>query len=420
MFRRRASFFENRFHEKQENSWYAYKAGMTVVLPAGRRSGKSEFFCECLIEDVENYGKPCLYLASTQESAREIMWPKMRERIKHVPGWRFNEARLEAVYKSYNAPIRFRGIEQVDNLAGKAYRLVIADEYALWKKDAKTIVKQILAPMIADYDGLIMYGSSKRGKNHLWDLHEHAKLNPEKYFVQEMTIFDNPFVSESGRQKLLSEYSGQDDPLYRQEVLNEYVVLEGMAFALDESTFTCDPWPTGEMEHCIHYRGLDHGFNPDPTACLWMAYSFKHKHFIVYNEYKESKLLLKQHTDAISGMEGYDIRNSISDVDPQIIAEYNDLGLVLQPADKYDKKARILRIVNALRMGKLKIAKNCTKLLKEMQNYVWGQDGNDHLIDSLIYVYTNTEVPTKPKPPEPEEYRRSDYNQRYSQESGFD
>lgn len=398
MFKRPASYFLNRFHDKQETAWLAYKAGLTVVLPWGRRSGKSEYFAEVLIEDVENYGKPCLYLASTQDSAREIMWPKMRERVQKLPDWKLSDSILEAVYKPTNTPIRFRGIEKVDNLAGKAYRIVVADEFALWKKDPKTIVKQILAPMIADYDGLLMYGSSKRGKNHLYDLHKTALENSNKYYVDDCTIFDNPFVSEAGREKLLSEYSGVDDPLYRQEVLNEYVTFAGMVFALDQSIYVTDKWNDAELYHGVHWRGVDHGFSPDPTACLWMCFDYRKGYFLIYNEYKQSKLLIHQHAEIIQKTENYDFRETISDIDPQIIAEYDAIGLTMTPAGKYDKQARLLRLVNMLRTGKLKIAKNCTELLKEMASYEWDQDGNDHLIDAMIYVVTNTEIPEKPLP----------------------
>jgi phage terminase large subunit len=398
MFKRPASYFLTRFHEKQETAWLAYKAGLTVVLPWGRRSGKSEYFAEVLIEDVENYGKPCLYLASTQDSAREIMWPKMRERVQKLPDWKLSDSILEAVYKPTNTPIRFRGIEKVDNLAGKAYRIVVADEFALWKKDPKTIVKQILAPMIADYDGLLMYGSSKRGKNHLYDLHKTALDNTNKYYVDDCTIFDNPFVSEAGREKLLSEYSGVDDPLYRQEVLNEYVTFAGMVFALDQSMYVTEKWDEAELYHAVHWRGVDHGFSPDPTACLWMSYNHRKGYFLIYNEYKQSKLLIHQHSEIIQKTENYDFRETISDIDPQIIAEYDAIGLTMTPAGKYDKQARLLRLVNMLRTGKLKIAKNCTELLKEMASYEWDQDGNDHLIDAMIYVVTNTEIPEKPLP----------------------
>ncbi len=416
MFKRPASYFVNRFHEKQEDAWLAYKAGMTVVLPWGRRSGKSEYFAEVLIEDVEDYQKPCLYLASTQDSAREIMWPKMTERLRNLPQWKLHAQTLEAVYKPTNTPVRFRGIEKVDNLAGKAYRIVIADEYALWKKDPKTIVKQILAPMIADYDGLLIYGSSKRGKNHFYDLHNTAISRPQKYYASECTIFDNPFVSESGRQKLLSEYEGEDDPLYRQEVLNEYVTFAGMVFALDQSMYVIDGWDRAEFDHAVHWRGVDHGFSPDPTACVWVAYNHRKGYFLIYNEYRQAKLLINQHSEVIKKMEPYDFRDTISDIDPQLIAEYDAVGLTMTPAGKYDKQARLLRMVNMLRTGKLKIASNCEMLLKEMASYEWDQDGNDHLVDAAQYVVTNIEVPEKPQPKQYKELTRTTYATNFTQD----
>jgi phage terminase large subunit len=401
-----ADYFNGRFHEKQAIAWFAYRAGLTIVLPCGRRSGKSEFFTEVLIEDVMQYGKPCLYLASTQESAREIMWPKLRHRLLGNTNWTLHDSTLEAVYKPSQTPIRFRGVEKVDNLAGKAYRVVVADEFALWKKDPPTIVKQILAPMIADFDGVLMYGSSKRGKNHLYDLHDKAKKNPDKYFVGDWTVFDNPFVSDSGRKKLLSEYDGEDDPLYRQEVLNEYVTFQGMVFAIPESDYVTKRWAPADLDHAYHIRGVDHGFSPDPTACLWLAYNDRKGYWLVYSEYRKSQLLIHQHAEVIQKQERYDISETISDIDPQLIAEYAAIGLQMEPAGKYDKQARLLRLVNALKMGRLKIADNCKELLKEMSNYEWEQDGKDHLIDSLIYAYTNASIPEK-KIEEPFELTRT-------------
>jgi phage terminase large subunit len=405
-FVRPLDYFENRFHDLQEDQWVAYKAGLDLVLPWGRRSGKSDFFADVLIEDVEDYGKPNLYLASTQVSAREIMWPKFKERIKKLPDtWALQDARLEAIYKPTDTPVRFRGIENVDDLAGKAYRIVICDEYALWKKKnqkVSDIIKLIIAPMVVDYGGQIFYGSSKRGKNHFYDLHERAKKNPQKYFVNECTMFDNPFVSPEGRTRVIAEYDGPNDPLLRQEINNEYVTFQGMVFALEPESYTEKRWDPADLDHSYHVRGVDHGYSPDPTACVWLAYNNRKGHWIVYSEYKKSELLIKQHADVILGNEPYPIAETISDVDPQVIAEYEAVGLSMEPAGKYDKQARLLRLVNALTAGRLKIATNCTQLLKEMASYEWEQDGDDHLIDALIYAFTNANPP-EIKREEPEE-----------------
>lgn len=418
-YKRSLQYFSSRFHRKQTTAWLGYKAGLTIVLPWGRRSGKSDFFAEVLIEDVENYAKPCLYLASTQDSAREIMWPKFRTRLQNNPDWKLQDSNLEAIHKPTNTPIRFRGVEKVDNLAGKAYRIVVCDEFALWKRDPNLTIKQIIAPMIADFDGLIMYGSSKRGKNHFYELHEKAKEDKKKYFVEECTIFDNPFINENGRKKVITEYDGENDPLYRQEILNEYVTFQGMVFALDSHAYTNKRIQSGDLDHAYHVRGVDHGYSPDPTACVWLAYNEKYGYWQVYSEYKQAALLINQHAEIITKQEPFEIQETISDIDPQVIAEYDAVGLSMQKAGKYDKQARLLRLVNALRTGNLKIADNCTMLLKEMASYEWNQDGNDHLIDALIYGYTNATLEkVKQETQEDDDDVRPSHIEEYSQDFG--
>lgn len=399
-FLRPAEYFVNRFHPKQELAWLAYKSGKDLVLPWGRRSGKTEIICQIMIEDIEEYGKPCLFVAKTKDQARNIIWPKLETALRGQSDWRLYESTLEAYHKPSGALIMVRGVDKdADNLTGSGYRIIACDEYALWKKPE--VYGKVLAPMLGDYNGQVIFSSTKRGKNHFYELHERAKKNPDKYFEIEATIFDNTFLSDEGREKVLSEYpGGEKNLLYQQEILNQYVVFEGMAFAIQQDQYTERRWDPSDFDHGFHWRGVDHGYSPDPTACVWIAYNKRKGYFQVYNEYKQPKLLIRQHSDVIRKFENYPFIASYSDIDPQVIAEYGDVGLELTPAQKADKQARILRIVNALQTGKLKIADNCTELLKEMSQYVWDQDGNDHLIDALNYGFNNLTIPIEEPPPE--------------------
>lgn len=393
MFKRPAEYFINRFHPKQELAWLGYKAGKNLVLPWGRRSGKTELIVQVMVEDIEDYGKPCLFVAKTKDQARNIIWPKLEQALRGSSKWKLYEATLEAYHKPSGAIIVVKGVDKdADNLTGSGYRIIACDEYALWKKP--DVYGRVLAPMLGDYNGQAIFSSTKRGKNHFHQLHKRAAKDPEKYFCVEATIFDNTFLSDQGRSKVLSEYEGGDENLlYQQEILNKYVVFEGMAFALSPETYTVKRWDPAELTHSMHWRGVDHGYSPDPTACVWIAYNQRKGYFLVYNEYKKTKLLIKQHADIIANFENFEFIDSYSDIDPQLIAEYEDVGLALTPAKKSDKQARILRLVNALRIGKLKIAENCTELLEEMGSYEWEQDGNDHLIDALNYGFTNLQIP---------------------------
>jgi hypothetical protein len=417
-FLRPVEYFLTRFHAKQELAWLAYTAGRDLVLPWGRRSGKSELFIEILIEDIETHGQDCLYVAKTQKQARKIVWKKLRARLRDNKNWRLKEGTLEAVHIPSGGTLYLYGADIVpDNMTGSGYRIIVCDEYALWKKPE--IVQQILSPMLGDYGGQIFFGSTKRGKNHFHELHERAKREPDKYFCVEATIFDNTFLTDQGRAKVLSEYEGgAQNLLYQQEILNLYVVFQGMAFALEAGTYTEEPWHPADYDHSYHWRGLDHGYNPDPTACIWIAFNRRKGYFQVYAEYEESKLLIRQHTEVIKKSEERNFEDTISDVDPQVIAEYEAEGLPMTPAAKADKKARILRVVHALRTGKLKISKRCAKLLKTMASYEWDQDGNDHLIDALIMVFTNLTVPQLTEPTTDEFRPRSNTNQDRNQNFG--
>lgn len=408
-FLRPKSYFEKRFHRKQEAAWIAYKAGLDLVLDWGRRSGKSELIAEAFIEDVETHGKDCMYIALTQGQGRDIMWPKFETRLRDNREWKPNESRLEWKHKPTGGVISIKGADLgKDRLRGSGKRLIAPDEFAFYRDP--TIVKDVLVPQLADYNGQLIYTSTPKGKNHFYKLKQRAMANPRKFHTSHCTVFENPFVSPEGRAKLVEEYTGPDDPLYKQEVLAQYIVFEGMAFALDPETYTEPRWHAAELDWSFHWRGMDHGYSPDPTAAVWIAYNRNKGYFQVYNEYSETKLLVKQHADMIQRLEPYSVIDTHSDIDPQVIAEYEAVGLSLSMAAKADKQARILRLVNHLRTGRLKIASNCVKLLDEMSSYEWDQDGNDHLIDSLNYGYNNLVIPPDPDPAPIKELTRTKYS----------
>lgn len=360
----------------------------------------SDLIAEILSEDVEESGLDSLFMAKTQRQARSIIWPKIAAKLRHQIGWKSNESRLEYSYKG-GPKIACKGADlRADDIVGGAYRIIACDEYALWAKPE--IKDRVLAPMLIDHNGQFIFASTKRGKNHFHKLHMHALAHPEKYLVVEGTMMDNPFLSEDGRRKVIEEYpGGEANPLFQQEILNKYVVFEGQVFALDEMTYMDDLWAPFEYDHAAHWRGVDHGFSPDPTACVWIAYNEHRDYYQVYAEYKQQALLIKQHADAIESLvPGPPLRKfhqTISDIDPQIIAEYEAVGLSMDPADKRDKKARLLKLVNAMRIGRVKIARNCRMLLDEIASLTWDdiekKTGEDHLIDAFDYGFNGLVMP---------------------------
>lgn len=403
MFRRTLEYHAKRFHEKQTQAWLAYKAGLDLHLPWGRRAGKSDLIAEIFIEDIENHGRDCLYIALTQAQAFDIFWPKLEERLRGNKLWRPNYNRHEWKHLPSNALISHKGADLGKHrLRGSAKKLVALDEYAFYRDPS--IVKDVIVPMLADYNGQLLYSSSPNGENHFHELEKKAKSGKSRLFSIKATMFDNPFISSEGRDRLLEEYTGKDDPLYRQEVLGEYIVLEGMAFAIPQDSYIEDRWDHGDLENSYHWRGVDHGFN-DPTACIWLAYNPRKGYFQIYSDYEENQKLIHEHATAMDAQEPFSFLSTYSDVDPQIIAEYQNIGFDMIAAHKHGKNARILRMLNMLKTGRLKISRNCTTLLSQMKTYVWDQDGNDHCVDGANYVVTNATVPEE-RPPEFTEDKR--------------
>ena len=315
MFKRPASFFAKRFFFEQESCWLAWKAGKDLFLDCGRRSGKSELFAELLIEAVEEYERDALYIAVTRIEAREIMWDKLSERLKDRPNWTSNETRLEWTFhgKQRNGTIFLKGADKgAKALRGTAKKLVLCDEVAFW--DHPDVVEMELIPMLADFNGQIGFASTPKGKNHYWDRRNRI-MSDSRFFHGHWTMFQNPYLSDDGRKRVAGAYLGPNDPYYRQEIMGEYVQFSGLVFALDEHLFLGDMWHPAELYHSWHYQGVDHGYSPDPTAAVWLAYNPLKDHVLVYSEYKQDRLLVSQHADILLNQEPYKMQQRISDID---------------------------------------------------------------------------------------------------------
>lgn len=410
---------DQRFHLKQWQAYLAYRMHKDLVLPWGRRSGKSDLISEVFIEDIEEHGKDCMYMALSQKQAREIMWPKFDLRLRDETDWKSNESRLEWKHVPSGAVISLKGTDEgYMRLRGSAKRMIAADEYAFYRKPDE-LMKEVVRPMLADFNGQMIYASSPKGKNHFYHLIQRSKREPHKLFASKCTMFDNPYISPQGRDNLLAEYSGPDDLAYRQEVLGEFVDFEGKVFAVPFDTFIEKRWDYADLTHSFHWRGVDHGYNPDPTACVWVAFNQKKGYFQVYQEYKEKALLIHQHAASLNGLEAFSYVSSYSDIDPQVIAEFENVGLSMTPADKRDKEASLLRMVSALKSGRLKVAHDCKMLLEEMQAYEWGQDGNDHLVDAFRYAWNSLQIPEARVVEEPYAPKRAALPDAYGSNDGY-
>lgn len=230
--------------------------------------------------------------------------------------------------------------------------------------------------------------------------------------------------------------------LYDRYVENSWDITEGLIYdEYEESKHDIEPfdipstWERGFV--------LDHGFR-NPTAVLW--YAIDHDaNIYLWAEHYEREKPISYHATSIKyhGLtQGY--------ADPSIFAknqsrggqgdifsiadEYRDLGINLVPALKELEKARISRVNEFFKAGKIRVFRDLINFKKEISSWKWKEvrpnaanlnlpeepeDANNHLMDDLGYLIASR-FPASDKPKEkPAEQSLDYYRQLRQQEQEF-
>jgi hypothetical protein len=256
--------FSVRLHAGQAavfNSKARYK-----VVVAGRRFGKSHLAAYLLalhaMMTENEFGQELTsehgvyYVAPTQDQAKRIMWPKLRNLLGYerngglIRNENTNDGWLELIS---GRRIYIKGADNPDSLRGIGLSFVVLDEYA----DMKEFVwDEILQDALADVEGHALFIGTPKGKNHFYRLFMGALLKPTKNAQtgqpedwSEWEAFhfkstDNPFLSERAKARMTGGNRSKDT--IRQEVDADF--LSGGGKILKPENFPIiDTLPNAEM-----------------------------------------------------------------------------------------------------------------------------------------------------------------------------
>jgi phage terminase large subunit len=154
-----------------------------LLLIAPRRSGKSVlvfYLVNALINKIWADTKMpvnATIFAPEQKQCRAIYIDNILsdgKKLLEISNGKFLESRLSLEY-SFNSKIKFSGSDMIDSHMGSGNKIIVLDEYALSKPEAF----QRVYPMIQSTAGHMIVCSTPRGRNHLHELHEQVKNNPE-------------------------------------------------------------------------------------------------------------------------------------------------------------------------------------------------------------------------------------------------
>ena len=115
------------------------------------------------------------YIAPYFRQAKTIAWDYLKFFCLPIPGIRFNEAELRADLPN-GSRIQLFGADNPDALRGIYLDGCVLDEYAQIRP---SLLPEIIRAALSDRKGWLDITGTPKGRNHLWDLMQSVKDNPE-------------------------------------------------------------------------------------------------------------------------------------------------------------------------------------------------------------------------------------------------
>lgn len=206
------------------------------------------------------------WVASTNEAARDIIWPDLRRACE---GCEKNE-QGKTIWVPGGGSVSVKSAEAEDSLRGPGLDGVVCDEIAHWKE---RVWKEIIRPMLSDRNGWALHISTPNGKNWWYDLFESVPKRPgwERW---QLPTSDNPLIPQ---QELEDAKLDLGLRAYLQEYEARFTEQEGAEWPGDyfPESMWFDDWSEAgnELECKVGYCDPSKGKSDksDYSAIIWLA-----------------------------------------------------------------------------------------------------------------------------------------------------
>ncbi len=243
---------------------------MLVLWP--RRAGKDICAFNLMVRAAIRMIGVYYYIFPTYSQARKVIWDSITNTgdrfLDYIPkelvaGTNSQEMKIKLINGSI---IQLVGSDNIDAIVGTNPRGIIFSEYAL--QDPRAY--QFLRPIILANNGWALFISTVRGKNHLFEMFEIARNNPETWFSQKLTVEDTGHISLHDIEAEKAEGLMSED-LIQQEYYNSFELgVEGSYYAkyLDKMRVKGQigvvPWENGFKVNTVWDLGVR-----DSTTIIW-------------------------------------------------------------------------------------------------------------------------------------------------------
>lgn len=203
-----------------------YQLGVLSALEAGfkkvlwivhRRAGKDITALNYVIREMHVNPGVYYYVFPTYSQAKKVIWDSIRNDgfriIDHFPKSEVASMNSQEMKVRFHNGSLFQlvGSDNFDSLMGTNPKGVVFSEYALQDPRAYEFIR----PILTANKGWALFISTPRGKNHLWDLYNIAKNNPEEWWYEILTIKDTGVISEEDVEK--DRRDGMSEEIIQQE-----------------------------------------------------------------------------------------------------------------------------------------------------------------------------------------------------------
>ena len=344
------------------------------------RSGKSYVDVNAVIPYRlrQVHGKPGLNLilgVSRETIERDVLQP-MREMFTDRLVGTINGRNIARVCGEDVYCLGAEKITQVAKIQGMSVKYCYGDEIAKWNPEVFAMLQSRLDKEYSMFDG----SCNPESPGH-W-LKQFIDRPDIDAYIQNYTIFDNPFLPKEFVENLCKEYAGT--VYYGRYIEGEWTLAEGLIYPMYQDAIDSEPETQAE-KYCL---SVDYGTMNAFSAGLWAK--FDNVWYRISEYYYSGRDTGVQKTDeeyavALDALiepimkereklQGAYLEKMETIIDPSAASFITLLRkkswYKVTPADNAVLDG-IRETASAIQTGKIKISPSCKNWLKEAQGYVW-------------------------------------------------
>jgi len=226
----RARLYPLRPHSVQAQLWQANT--LFNVVPAGRRSGKTEIVGKRRIVLRCLQPKPWLdpryfVAAPTRDQAKKIYWSDLK--LISRPYWERTPSESSLIiYLKPGIELHVLGMDKPERVEGPPWDGGVLDEYGNMKKNVWT---EHVQPALADRDGWCDFIGVPEGRNHYYDLYKEAQAaETDMGEESEWRVFHWTSETVLAPHQIERAKRDLDELSYQQEYLASFISFKGRAY----------------------------------------------------------------------------------------------------------------------------------------------------------------------------------------------